>query len=302
MRLLITGATGLVGSRLVEQCLANGHQVHYLSTRSSQLDRFEKAQGFMWNPLEGTIDINCFEGVDTVINLAGSSISKPWTKKNRKLILESRIKSLETLRKGIQFLDNHSIKSFLTASAIGIYKEDYNNKLKEVNTEVADDFLGSVVHAWEQEANLFTELGLDPIILRIGLVLSSQGGVLPSLLAPIKASVGVVFGNGDQWQSWIHIDDLVQIILFLSQKNERGIFNAVAPNPVRQKELVRSIAKALNKKIILFRMPKLIVKLLFGERSGLLINSHCISASKIKKTDYQYSFATLDQALDHIVS
>lgn len=302
MRLLITGATGLVGSRLVEQCIANGHQVHYLSTRSSQLDRFDRAQGFLWNPHDGTIDINCFEGVDTVINLAGSSISKPWTKKNRKLILESRIKSLETLRKGIQSLDHHSIKTFLTASAIGIYKEDYDNKLKEVDTEVADDFLGSVVQAWEQEANVFKELGLDPIILRIGLVLSSQGGVLPNLLAPMKASIGIVFGNGDQWQSWIHVDDLVQTILFLSQKNEKGVFNAVAPNPVRQKELVRSIAKALNKKIILFRMPRFIVKLLFGERSGLLINSHCISASKMKKTDFHYSFETLDQALNHIVS
>lgn len=302
MKVLITGATGLVGSRLVEHCLANGIEVNYLSTRPEQLNRFDKAQGFMWNPLKGTIDTNCFEGVDTIINLAGSSISKPWTSKNRRLILDSRIKSLETLRKGIQTIDNHSIKYFLTASAIGIYKQDYNNKLKENNTEVADDFLGSVVHAWEEEANSFSELGLDPIILRIGLVLSSKGGVLPSLLSPIKANVGVVFGNGDQWQSWIHIDDLAQIILFLIQKNEKGIFNAVAPNPVRQKELVRSIAKALNKRIIMFRMPKLIVKLLFGERSGLLINSHCISASKIKKTDYQFSYITLDQALDHIVS
>lgn len=302
MKLLITGATGLVGTRLVEYCLSLGHQVHFLSTRPNQLNSIQGAKGFLWNPLEGTIDSDSFTGVDTIINLAGSSISKPWSNKNRKLILESRIKSLQTLYKGIQLIENHSIKSLLTASAIGIYKEDYNNKLKEKNTVIADDFLGSVVSAWEREANMFSDIGLDPIIVRIGLVLSSKGGVLPSLLSPIKAKVGVVFGNGDQWQSWIHIDDLVQIILFLAQSNKKGVYNAVAPNPVRQKEFVRSIAKALKKKIILFRMPKLIVNLVFGERSGLLINSHCISASKIKKTDYQYSYPTLDQALDHIVS
>lgn len=301
MKILITGATGLVGSRLLEHCLTKGYQVHYLSTRSDQLSRFEGAQGFLWNPMKGEIDLNCFKGVDTLVNLAGSSISDPWTKKNKKLILESRIKSLQCLRKGIQKLNNHSISSFVSASAIGIYKEDYNNKIKEKGA-LADDFLGGIVRAWENEIKSFKELGLDPIILRIGLVLSSKGGILPSMFSPVKSHVGVVFGNGDQWQSWIHIDDLVQISLYLSQKSKSGIYNAVAPNPVRQKELVRSIAKAMGKNIILFRMPKLIVKLVFGERSSLLINSHCISASKVKKTDYNYSYSTLDQALAHIVS
>jgi len=301
MRILITGATGLVGSRLIEQCLAMDHQVHFLTTRADQLHRKDTAKGFLWNPLKGEIDLNCFKEVDTIVNLAGSSISKPWTKRNKRRILQSRIDSLKTLRKGIQSINDHSIKNFVTASAIGIYKEDYNTKITEETTDEADDFLGSVVQAWEKEADAFNAIGLQPIIVRIGLVLSSKGGVLPSLLAPVKFNLGVIFGNGDQWQSWLHIDDLVQIILYLSSNGFSGVYNAVAPNPVRQKELVRSIAKVMDKKIISFIMPTALVKLIFGDRSSLLLNSHCISASKLKKTEYKFSYSTLNQALEYII-
>ena len=219
MKILITGATGLVGTEIVALCKKQHIAVHYLTTRKKKIGSIAGCRGFLWNPSKGEIDIQCFEGVTVIINLAGASIAKRWTKAYKKTILASRIDSLKTLRKGLKESNVAGVNALVTASAIGIYPNSYANFYDESNQDIDPSFLGEVVAAWEVEASHFANLGLAVAKIRIGLVLSAFGGALTEMTKPIKNYMGAAFGTGKQWQSWIHIHDLAKIFLFAAKQN-----------------------------------------------------------------------------------
>ncbi len=246
MRYLITGATGLVGKELVRLCHERGIAVNYLSTSQEKIVSKDNFQGFYWNPAKGEIDRECFNGVTAVINLAGASISKRWTANYKKTILSSRIDSLRTLRKSIESLANNKIDSFVSASAIAIYPDSLENYYEEDASEVDDSLLGEVVAQWEMEIDKFKMFDFAVSKVRIGLVLSSEGGALPQMAKPVKMFVGAAFGSGEQWQSWIHLTDLARAFLFVADNRLRGTFNGVAPNPVTQKKLIKAIAECFG--------------------------------------------------------
>ncbi|SNR31799.1 hypothetical protein SAMN04488009_1237 [Maribacter sedimenticola] len=300
MKVLITGATGLVGSELVSQCHEKGYNVNYLTTNRNKIISKSNYQGFYWNPEKDEIDKDCLQGVSVIINLAGASISKRWTSKYKKMILDSRVNSLELLKKTLKNTFDHKVTSLVSASAIGVYPNSLSNYYSEDEQKVDDSFLGRVVEVWEEKADEFKLLGLTVAKVRIGLVMSNKGGALPQMAKPVKYFVGAAFGSGEQWQSWIHIADLARIFVHVAQYELEGVFNGVAPNPVTNTKLVKEIAKNLERPLVLPNIPKFIMYTVLGEMAYLLFASQRVSSKKIEEEGYVFQYANICHALADI--
>jgi len=298
-RVLITGATGLVGQEIVKQCHDQNIAVNYLSTSKTKLEDKANYKGFYWNPSTGEIDVNCFKDVDVIINLAGATIAQRWTKANKEVILNSRVEALQLLFNTIK-AENISIKQLVSASAIGIYPDSLTHYYEEDFKDFDDRFLAKVVTSWENEADQFKSLNIKVSKIRIGIVLSEKGGALPQLGKPIRWFVGSALGSGNQWQSWIHIKDLAAIFMFVVKHNFEGVFNAVAPNAVTQKDMVKSIAKEVKRPILLPAVPSFVLKLVLGEMSALVLESQRVSSKKIEDLDFTFKYYQLHPALEDL--
>ena len=298
MKILITGATGLVGSEIVKLCRKQNIDVNYLTTSKAKIVSEEHYKGYFWNPRKEEIDLKCFDGVTAIINLAGTSISKRWTKTNKRKILSSRINSIKTLKKGLEKVDTSAITSFVSASAIGIYPNSLATYYNEEEKQVDDSFLGEVVYAWEQEVDTLSTFNFTVAKVRVGLVLSVNGGMLPKLVKPIKNFVGSAFGSGEQWQSWIHLNDLARIFLFVIKNELQGVFNGVAPNPISQGKLVKKIGEVLHRPIILPNIPKPVIQLFLGEMAYLLFASQRVSSKKIRGEGFSFKYGNICAALE----
>lgn len=299
-RVLITGATGLIGSELVKLCHDNGIDVNYYTTSLDKIRNESNYRGFYWDPKKGEIDDRAFEGVSAIINLVGASISKRWTEKYKKTILDSRVKSMELMYSRLQKID-HKIDHFISASGINIYPSSQTKLYSEENEEVDDNYLANVVVAWEAAASKFKDLGMDVSKIRTGMVLAKEEGALPKLVMPIKLGVGSPLASGDQWQSWIHIQDIVGIYLFVLQNNLEGVYNAVAPNPVQNKKMTKLIASHLDSPLWLPNVPAFALKLVLGEMAMLVIDGHLVSSKKIQQLGYPFKFHNIESALQDLM-
>ncbi len=300
MRILITGATGLVGSEIVKQCHENNISVNYLTTNRSKLKSNSNYKGFLWNPLKKEIDKNCIDNVDVIIHLVGASISKRWTNSYKKTILQSRIQSTQLLLNTLKN-NNHSVTQVISASAIGIYPSSYTNYYKEDDPKQSVSFLGEVVKQWEEVVDEFKSLNILVSKVRIGLVLSLKGGALPEIVKPIRYGAGAAFGSGEQWQSWIHLHDLAKLFLFIYKNKLEGIFNGVAPNPETNKEFTNMAAKVIKKTLLLPNIPKFAMKIILGEMHLLLFESQRVSSSKIENEGFEFKFYNLESALENLL-
>ena len=300
MKLLISGATGLVGGELLRVCQEQGIPVHYLTTSRDKIRNDENVKGFYWNPRNGEIDLSCFDGVTTIINLAGASVAKRWTASYKEEIASSRVDSLKTLRQGVEKTGKEQITALVSASAIGVYPHSFTEYYTESTEEQDSGFLGRVVANWEEEALKFESLGIKTALVRIGLVLSEKGGALPQIVKPIKNYVGAALGSGEQWQSWIHIEDLARIFMFLADQEFSGIFNAVAPNPVTNKRLTREAAKVFKRPLWLPNVPQFVMKLMLGEMSTILFASQRVSSQKIEKHGFNFHYQNICRALEDL--
>jgi uncharacterized protein (TIGR01777 family) len=262
MKILITGATGLIGQELVKLLLSKNHTVHYLTTSTSKIEAQSHYIGFYWNPQEGKIDENCLYGVDVVVHLAGASIAKRWTNNYKQEIIESRILSGELLFNLIKKRPNQ-VKQIISASGIAIYPESYHDTYDETTTKSDNSFLSQVVKKWEESANRFQVLGLKVCIIRTGMVLSNKGGALPQLIKPIKMGLGAALGSGKQIQPWIHNKDLVALYHSAIEKKLEGVYNAISPNMVTNQQLTKAIAKTLKKPLWLPNVPKFVIQISF---------------------------------------
>ncbi|MCB0452764.1 MAG: TIGR01777 family oxidoreductase [Aequorivita sp.] len=299
-KVLITGATGLIGSELVRQCHNEGIAVNYFTTSKEKIEKSKNYKGFYWNPKKGEIDIEAFDGVTAIINLVGASISKCWTKQYKKIILDSRLESINLLHETLQKTD-HNIVHFITASGVGIYPNSKTKLYTEEDNEVDDTFLAEVVVAWETAAAKFKNSGMEVSKVRTGVVLAKEEGALPKLIKPIKFGVGAPLGGGDQWQSWIHIQDIAGIYLFLLKNQLEGKYNAVAPNPVQNKKMTKMIASKLNIPLWMPNIPAFTLRLLLGEMSVLALEGQLVSSHKIEQLGYQFKFYNLENALQDLL-
>ncbi len=241
-KILITGASGLIGSRLTQLLIAKGHSVTHLgrSKRSGQVSTF------IWDPAKGIIDIKAFEQIDTIVHLAGAGIAeKRWTTSQKKEILESRIQSTELLYQTLKN-NTHHIQTIVSASAIGYYGFGDETKVFNEVDNPGSDFLAQVTKQWENQIDKINFPGLRLIKLRIGIVLSENGGALKEMVKPIKFGVGSPIGSGKQFLSWIHLDDLCEMfIMAIENENMKGNFNATT-DWCTNKEMTIAIAKSLE--------------------------------------------------------
>ena len=300
MRVLITGATGLIGQEMVKLCHEKYIKVNYLTTSKSKIVQEENYKGFYWNPKAKEIDADCFKGVDTIVHLAGATVSKRWTPSYKKEILSSRTETTALLVNTLKEL-THTVKQVVSASAIGIYPDSLINYYDESHNEISSSFLGQVVSVWEQASDEFLKLNITVSKIRIGLVLSNKGGALMEIVKPIKFGLGAAFGNGKQWQSWIHIQDLANLFLYVLQNNLNGVYDGVAPNPTSNSELTKTAASVLHKPLFMPNIPKFFMKLILGEMHILLFESQRVSSKKIADIGFLFKFNYLEPALNNLL-
>lgn len=297
-KVLVAGATGMVGRKLVALLNEAGYEVNVLSTRKNA--SLKGATVFYWNPTNYEVDAFSLEGVSAIINLAGATVSKRWTTAYKQEIYDSRTQTAETLYKALAKDKNHSVKSYISASAVGYYASDLNIKYSE-NDAPGNDFLAQVCIAWEAGADAFKQLNIRVVKHRIGIVLSREGGVLKELETITKFGLAAPLGSGKHWMSWIHVDDLCGMILHTVQnENLEGAFNAVAPNPVTNQEFTKTMAAALNRPAFLPNIPQFALKLLLGEMAQIAFMSQLVSSKKIEDSGYIFKHYTLSDALKAI--
>ena len=300
MKVLITGATGLVGTTLTQLLLQNGFKINYLTTNKNKIIHQPNHNGYYWSPESGIIDENCLIGVDTIVHLAGASIAKRWTPTYKQEIIESRVLSANLLYNALKN-NPHQVKQVISASAIGIYPDSLQNYYSEDFTRFDDTFLSNVVVKWEAGVNQFEKLNVSVCKLRIGLVLATNGGALPEILKPIKLGLGSGFGSGKQMQSWIHVQDLANMFLFVIQNNLQGIYNAVAPTPITNNELNHEIANILEKPFFMPNIPKFIMRLAIGEMHTLLFESQNVNGKKIIIAGFEFQYKSIQSALKQLL-
>lgn len=300
MRVLITGATGLIGEEIVRQSLKQDIDIHYLTTSESKIELKKNYKGFYWNPKKGEIDISAIQGVDAIIHLAGAPISKRWTKSYKTEILESRVLTGNILFNTLQ-KNKHHIKQFISSSGINIYPSDLKKNYSEDVDEVDNSFLGNVVVSWEEVADKFSLLNLKVSKIRTGMVLDKNQGALPQIIKPIKYGAGASLGSGKQWQSWIHIHDIAKLYLHVLNQEIEGTFNAVAPEPVTNAEMTKILAKQLKKPLVLPNVPEFALKFSLGEMATLLTSSHKVSSNKIQEKGFNFKYPKFKEAIEDLL-
>jgi uncharacterized protein (TIGR01777 family) len=295
MNVLISGATGLIGSALVQELKDGGHRITRL-TRSPRLD-----EDVGWNPDAGQIDASRLEGHDAVVHLAGESIGEGrWTPEKKRRILESRVEGTRLLAETIAGLPEPP-RVMVSASAVGYYGDRGNELLRE-ESEPGSDFLAEVCKAWEAAADPARGAGIRVVHTRNGIVLSPEGGALARTLSIFKLGGGGRIGSGRQWWSWVAIDDVVGAIVHaLTDDSVEGPVNVGSPNPLTNVEYTKVLGKVLNRPTV-FPLPTLAARLALGEvADALLLASQRIEPAKLKETGYQFRYPELEGAFRHLL-
>jgi uncharacterized protein (TIGR01777 family) len=301
MKIAIAGATGFVGTQLVEQLQAQGHQVIILTRNpQSASNRFGQAQIVGYNPLKSGEWQESISGCDAVINLAGEPIAeKRWTPAHKRTILESRQLGTQKIVEAIN-LATVKPQVLINASAIGYYGTSETSKFDE-NSPAGTDFLGEVCAAWETAAQAVTASGTRLVILRFGIVLGENGGALGKMLAPFSAFVGGPIGSGKQWFSWIHRDDVVKLIIAaLNDPQMQGVYNATAPNPVTMAEFADTLGTAMNRPSWL-PVPNFALEAMLGEGAIVVLEGQQVIPTKTLSQGFDFKYPTLKPALESIV-
>ena len=300
MRILITGGTGFVGSRLTKSLIDLGH-IPVLLTRNKDMvsKRFPKAEVFSWDANSEEIPSKAFEKLDGIINLMGENISnKRWSDGQKDKLIKTRVEATKKLINGFQKTNHDKLDFFISASAVGYYSVNSQETLDE-NSPKGTGFLSDLCSRWEESAKE-NPIAKRQIIMRIGVVLGREGGALSKLLPIFKMGAGGPVGNGKQMMSWIHIDDLVKAIIDFSQEEQyQGVYNLVSPNPVDNKEFSKALAKGL-KRPCLFPVPPIALKLMMGEMSTIVLDGQTVIPKRLMESNFQFLYPDINQAMHNL--
>lgn len=298
---LITGGTGTIGSRLTQLLRQEGYQIALLSRSTRPVPGVTV---FQWDIQKGHIDPQAIKTADHIIHLAGAGIAdERWTDARKNEIITSRTQSTELLAQALA-KNSHHVKSFLGASGIGYYGGDTADRPLTETSQGGSDFLAQVTRAWERAEDRIAALGIRTVKFRTGVVLTMNGGALPKLVQPIRLGAGAPIGSGQQYISWIHLDDLCRLYSrALTDESWQGVYNAVAPNPVTNETLTRAIAKVLHRPVLLPTIPGFMIKLMYGELAIAVTGGNYVLNKRIAdETDFQYQFGDLTNALENLLA
>lgn len=293
--ILIAGGTGLIGRQLGRLLLEQGYSVHLLT-------RTPRSPGeYLWNPAAGTLDPAALEGVDAIINLAGAGIAdKRWTVARKKELIESRVQSALVLAKYLAEAKKRP-EVYISASAVGFYGNSGEAEMLETDAPADESFMVQCCRAWEDAADQVSAVGIRIVKFRIGIVLAKEGGALREIIKPLYFGLGAYFGDGRAWWPWVHRDDVCRAFVHAIEHAEMsGVYNLVAPHPVRGKALVQSTARAMRRPAVFLPAPAFVLRLLLGEMYAAVLNSNRVSAQKLLDTDFVFRFPQLDPALHAI--
>lgn len=296
MKILITGASGLVGAALVPFLRSRGHHVFRLVRTYNQMAE----DTLLWDPEHRELFLEDFEGFDVVIHLAGENIAGRWNSEKKKKIRDSRVIGTHMLAEFFIRLKTPP-KLFISASAIGFYG-DRGDEVLDESSPPGKGFLAEVCQKWEAATQPLIDNGVRTVMLRIGAVLSPDGGALSKMLLPFRLGLGGVIGPGTQYFSWIAIDDLLGVIFYvLSDSSVSGVVNAVAPHPVTNRELVKTLGSVLHRPTIL-PMPAGLATFLMGEMAKeLILSSQRVIPEKLNNSGYHFLYPHLNSALQYLL-
>jgi uncharacterized protein (TIGR01777 family) len=293
MKILISGSSGLVGTAATTALQSDRHSVVHLVRPG----KAAKAVDVQWDPMRATVDVAGIEGVDVVIHLSGAGIADGrWTDDRKQVLRSSRVDTTRVLVDSLSRLKQKP-RLLMVASAIGYYGLRGDEILTESSTN-GTDFLALVCRDWEAEASRAAAMGIRAVMLRFGIILSGKGGALPRMLTPFKLGLGGRLGNGQQWMSWIAIEDVIGIIRHtIANEQVSGPVNVVAPNPVQNEEFTRLLAAMLHRPAI-FPAPAFLLRLALGEMAdAVLLSSDRVKPERILAAGYKFRLEILEPAL-----
>lgn len=302
MKILITGATGFVGTALSKKLLEDGHELHVLTRDITHLPSLfvnPKVKAFEWNNTLTTPPEESISGIDGVINLMGENIAgKKWSEEQKEILRASRVDSTKNLTTLLNEKLNSPLKFFISSSAVGIYPTNKNEILDE-EAKIGNNFLANLCLEWENAALTINKTSRT-VIIRTGVVLESHGGALKKMLLPFKLGLGGPIGDGDHFMSWIHLEDLVNIFSkAVNDSSYEGVYNGVSPHPVDNFDFTKALGHAL-KRPTLFPVPAPLLKIMFGEMSSVILDSQKVVSKRLKDNHFVFLYPTVDSALNKI--
>jgi uncharacterized protein (TIGR01777 family) len=293
-RILVTGATGFIGSHLVARLLANGDRPLVLARNETKARRLF---GDTVTIVTSLAAVQAEERVHAIVNLAGESIAGgPWTAKRREILLGSR---LGVTRELLSLVDRLTVKptTWLNASAIGYYGVRGDERLTEA-APPGTGFQSELCRRWEEAAEEAASRGVAVALVRFGVVLDRDGGALPQLARPVRLFAGAVLGSGRQWFSWIHLDDLLDLlVLLLARGNVTGAINATSPEPVRYESLMAALASALRRPLWPIRIPARLLRMALGEFSELFVDGQRVMPARAQSLGFAFRYPNIAVAL-----
>lgn len=292
-RILIAGGRGFIGKRLTALLKQCGHEVSHLSRDPSP----SAIKTYYWNIEKRSIDPEAIENADYIVNLAGESVANGrWTAARKKLLIDSRVDSISLLAEALQKRKT-PVKAFISASATGWYGDAGSEQVDE-SRPPGHDFLGRCCTLWEHATAQVKNQAIRTAIVRIGIVLAKHEGIIPVLANPARLRLSASAGNGRQYVSWIHLDDVCHIFLkAIEDEHLSGIYNATAPGPVTYADLIHTMGNILGKPVWIPSIPAPLLKLVLGEKASLILNSANVSSKKIQDAGYVFRYTELRDAL-----
>ncbi|UCE93595.1 MAG: TIGR01777 family oxidoreductase [Flavobacteriaceae bacterium] len=300
LKVLVTGGTGAVGSQLCDFLAGQNFEVSVLSRRKNENSRYTT---YLWDYKHALIDKKALENCDYIVHLAGAGIADSrWTSERKREILESRIKTTSLIYKALSTVD-HKVKAIISASAVGYYGQINSDHIYVEDDPPGEDFVAQVCQKWEEESRKFENLGIRTVQFRIGIVLMKKGGALEKMALPFNYNVGAVLASGKQIIPWIHVVDLLRMILLGIQSSEmKGPYNACSPHPVSNSAFSKLLAKTLNKPILLPNIPEFVLKTILGKRAVLLTAGSRVSSQKIINSGFKFNHPELEPCLRDILT
>lgn len=288
---LITGANGMLARGLAKE-LREEYAVRFLTRRK------KRDNEFLWDVNKEYIEPGALLGVDKIVHLAGASIAdKRWTKKRKKLIMDSRVKSANLILSELK-KQKLSVDSFVSASAVGYYGTRREDVLWDEESSKGSGFLSDVCELWEASARCFETVANRVVRIRIGVVLAKEGGALEKIMQPIRYGLGASIGSGEQYMPWVHINDLVRVFKWaLDEDTVEGAFNAVSPEHVTNTMLTKKIAKCLEKPLFLPHVPGFVLKAVLGEMASMLLEGNRVSSEKLLNRGFRFEYERIEEAL-----